>query len=401
VNVWDSVNQPTYYIPQTDSSGKATLMVYPPYGETEVMFQATLSKYRTAIQNMSVITGAAPTTGIIQGKVWDGYTGFEGITVQLYEGNANYMLKIMSGKEDATIYNTAETGPSGSYMFTGVEFPAGDQQAYSVCIAPHQDKRPQAYYWGSSEDFVDVTVSSTDRFKSDINIQVQANNEPTFTPRTITEGNQYDPYDNKEYEPAKLDGARYVFRTWVEDKDNDEPELVKLLIGGKEFNMKPMRYTNSKYTGADTETKLPPMNPGRYYEAVLELGDLDGGKYDYSFVVRDVWASFNTTKQSAEKIEIQDLRAVVLKDTIVNFAVQGVLALLLLIATVVAYVITKKKSYYSEYKNKDLTTYGMGHSLQNLDSAAAGDKANELNDARRQFIEGSISAEEFVRKLKG
>lgn len=400
VKLWDSVNQDSYSY-STDASGKTTIMIYPTTGTTEVMFQASLSKYRTTIKNLTVITGAAPTTGIIQGKVWDGSSGFSGIKVDLYKGTATSMWKIVSDKEDAALYNSTTTGTGGTYMFTGVEFPAGDQQIYSVCISPHQDKRPY-YYWGSSQDFTSVTVGSTDRFKSDINIQVQANNPPTFTERTITDGNQYDPYNNVKYEQAKLDSATYKFVIWVEDSDNDEPEYVRLQIAGKTFNMKPMKYTNTKYTAGDPDTKLSPMNnPGRYYEVALELGDIKAGKYDYTFVVRDVWASTNTTKQSTEKLEVEDLRAVVLKDSIVNFAVQGVLALLLLIATIVAYVITKKKYSYSENKNKDLTTYGMNHTLQTLDPAAVGDKANDLNEARRQYIEGKISAEEFVKKLKG
>lgn len=372
----------------TSSSGKATLTIEPDTPAIpSVILTCTLKGYREVTITIEISYGEAPTTGSIRGTIKESYYGKSGITVELWEGE---MIGKKGDMDESTmtLLETKVTDSLGDYRFTNLSF-----KSYSISISKGQDYRVQPSWTNSQEsDYYVVAVSSSSRLNTQ-DIYIQSNNKPAIMPRVESDFQTEDPYGKKIYDNYELTNDGHVFRVYVKDQDNDPPEYVKLHIAKKTFDMKEMKTTEAYKDEYGTQ---PPMQNGRYYEVTLDDSDIDSGTYNYSFSVKDPWASTATFFDADEEVKVRSLKDIVLQSNAVILGIMGVICAI----TLILFIIVRIKNRHSSYEtsNKDLSVSGLGYYMESIDVPE--ESRSELDSPRREFIEGKIKAKELIAKLK-
>ncbi len=385
-----TVSTGTYGSYATDGNGRVEITVQPTNDQiTIIVFTATYSGYTTVTKQFDIIVGEEPTKGRISGTV-SGTSSLNNLVVDLYLGVPN--LVIVSRSEPIFRESTT-TDDSGYFMFSDLPF-----DWYTLCIGKGQDLRCDDS-WKSNYNSIQLELA-TGRFKDGNTLYVSQNNPAYFKERTkegVKADTNPDAYNDKvypeyEYNPNRGD----VFRIYVADGDKDEPEYVKLRIGGKEFEMTALEKTNEEYYGDNIDFVLPSLYDGRYYEVVVK--DLKSGDYNYTFATKDMWSSQETIKAGSEKVEITSVSDILEEDKMTILIVFAVLCVILFILVLV-FKSKAKKHLYSK-TNKELTVYGVGYTLQSLDTEMSSDIVGDINDLRKKYLEGNLSTEEFIRRMK-
>ena len=388
-----TVSTGVYGSPSTGDEGRVEITVSPTnQAITEITFTATYTGYAPKSQEFSIIVGEEPTTGRITGTVkFDNSYGaaVKRKEVDLYVGIPNLA---MVSRTEPSYRKTTTTDDAGYFSFGNLSF-----DWYVISIGSHQDLRMNDD-WASQYNSIEINLQNRFQTKE---IHVTNNNRPIFKARAkkdfANNANPNDQYKGKVYPEHVLDNDRGdVFRVFVADADGDEPEYVRLNINGKSYEMKAMKKTNPDYTGDNVDDVLPRMEDGRYYEVAVK--DLKSGKYNYTFSTRDMWSAADVVKGSDGEVEITSLREMLFRDNMKSLGVLGVLCVILLI---VFLILNKKaKKYFTDNTNRELTVSGLDYNLKELEIGASGDMVGDLNNLRREYLEGKVDSAEFIKRLK-
>ena len=379
--------------PSTGVEGRVEITVSPTNPAiTEITFTATYTGYASKSQEFSIITGEEPTTGRITGTVkYDNSYGaaVKKKEVDLYLGIPD---SVIVGRTEPSHIKTTTTDDAGFFSFGNLSF-----DWYVISVGSYQDLR-MSDDWASQYNSIEINLQNRFQTKE---IYVTNNNPPIFKPRSkedfANNANPNDQYKGKVYSEHVLDNDRGdVFRIFVADADGDEPEYVRLNINGKSYELKALKKTNPDYTGDNVDDVLPRMEDGRYYEVAVK--NLKSGKYNYTFSTRDLWSAREVVKESDGKVEITSLREMLFRDNMKSLGILGVLCVILLIIFLIAN--KKAKKYFTENTNKELTLNGLDYALKELEIGASGDMVGDLNNLRREYLEGKVDSEEFIKRLK-